>query len=95
MLDRDGNEEMPGGRPSRLGASRPGSSRPRQSKPIKRYLGIPLKAYEDVTIHPYSVAIQEALVSYEQELTREVLAAHAAGFSTTSEDLIRDILPGI
>ena len=37
--------------------------------------------------------MQAALVSYQQELTRELLAAHASGYSTTSRDLLNDLLP--
>jgi hypothetical protein len=45
-------------------------------------------------IAPYSVIVQSALVSFQEELTREVLAGHATGFSTSAQDLLNDLLPG-
>lgn len=38
--------------------------------------------------------VQSSLVSFQEELTREVLAAHATGFSTSGRDLLNDLIPG-
>jgi hypothetical protein len=38
--------------------------------------------------------VQATVVAFQEELTREVLDAHASGFSTTGRDLVHDLLPG-
>jgi hypothetical protein len=37
--------------------------------------------------------VVSTLVAFQEELTREVLAAHATGYSTSSRDLLNDLLP--
>jgi hypothetical protein len=57
-----------------------------------------LRPYLDVTedeLEPSGLdLVQATLVTYQEELTREVLAAHATGFSTSGRDLLHDLLPG-
>jgi hypothetical protein len=48
----------------------------------------------DGTEVPYSVIVQSALLSFQEELTREVLAGHATGFGTRARDLLNDLVPG-
>jgi hypothetical protein len=37
--------------------------------------------------------VELALLRFQQELTREILSAHASGFSTSTRDLVNDLLP--
>ena len=37
--------------------------------------------------------VQATLVAFQEELTREVLSAHAAGYSTDARDLFHDLKP--
>jgi hypothetical protein len=51
------------------------------------------KGDRNLTRDPYNRFVQSALVLFQQELTREILAAHAFGYSTRKRDLIHDLLP--
>jgi hypothetical protein len=60
------------------------------------YLGVPQRhvRLDDLTLCEYNRRVQSGLlVMFQQELTREILAAHAAGYSTSTHDLIDDLLP--
>lgn len=65
------------------------------------YRGGPIakpKSYGDVVIEPPAVnaafgRIEIALSGFEQEIAREVLDSRVAGYSTTTHDLIHDLIP--
>jgi hypothetical protein len=57
---------------------------------LEPYLEISEDASETSTV----TDVQSTIVAFQEELTREVLAAHANGFSTSGRDLLNDLLPG-
>ena len=59
---------------------------------VKHYLEVD-QLQRDLNREEYNKFVQSALVIFQQELTREILAAHVAGYSTTSRDLLNDLLP--
>jgi hypothetical protein len=78
------------------------SFRPRNANPY----GIEYRAlqYLAIQLHPWmetsknrfareAGAVEIALFALEQEIAREVLAAHPKGYSTTARDLIHDLIP--
>ena len=51
-----------------------------------------------VEAHPVYVIGRRAedgssLVAFQEEITRETLASHTTGYSTTKRDLVHDLLP--
>jgi hypothetical protein len=44
-------------------------------------------------ITPHILALISALNGFQEEITREVLEGHVAGYSTTTHDLIHDLVP--
>jgi hypothetical protein len=62
---------------------------------LEQHLGRFLRPQQEDELEPASLdEVHSALVAYQEELTRRVLAAHTTSFSTNVQDLLDDLLPG-